>query len=81
MRGRVSASESLPGEVVVFHWKVAGQLFQALFENACHVATAFCGEALILRWGDAEAVERHLFRGRPADQAFIKERRQNLVEI
>ena len=78
---RIAASESLPGEIVVLHGEIAGELFQALPQYRRHVALCTVGdECLVLSWRNTEPVKRHFLRGRPAHKPLVEQRCQGSIK-
>ena len=72
----VSAPEGLPGEVIVLHLKIAGELFQPAPQHFGHAFIA--GEVFELRGRNAEAEQRSGLIGQPADE-FLLEHRSKLA--
>src|SRR5208282_6267743 len=73
---RISASERLPGEIIVGDVEVAGQPLDPLTQNSADPQGRIRSQRLVLRRRDAEAVEgRGLFQD-PADERLVEDRRE-----
>ncbi len=74
----IAARKGLPGEIVLFDRKIAGQLFQAAAQHLRHALVP--GQGIELRRGDAKTKQRGGLVGQPAHEALVEHRRQFALE-